>query len=205
MDSCAAFQSKLTNIMEMLAKAAVLEISKLWEDGFSLVQVELRRKENEIEALNRKLVLIENERLYILSKKQSSCLSTSSFSNKEQQNSSDGPEFDSAQTSFCDPSFKDKTDPLATQRTQRTPPSPTDEQLESDCSESDGRKHDGKDFIIKSEEQGDVVIMEKEGDTKKTANEEAVHNEMELNQQPFEVDEGKKTGSIEQIKGFCNF
>lgn len=100
-----------------------------------------------------------------------------------------GPAFDSAQTSFCDPSFKDKTDPLATQRTQRTPPSPTDEQLESDCSESHGRKHDGKDFIIKSEEQKDVVIMEKEGVTKKTANEEAVHNEMDLNQQPFEVPE----------------
>lgn len=90
MDSCTAFQTKLTNIMEMLAKAAVREISKLWEDGFSLVQVELRRKENEIEALNRKLVLIEKERLYIISKKQSSCLSTSSFFNKEQQNSSDG-------------------------------------------------------------------------------------------------------------------
>lgn len=76
--------------MEMLAKAAVLEISKLWEDGFSLVQVELRRKENEIEALNRKLVSIENERLYVLSKTHSACLSTSSPSNREQQNSSDG-------------------------------------------------------------------------------------------------------------------
>lgn len=96
-----------------------------------------------------------------------------------------GPAFDSTQTSFCDPSFKDKTNSWETQRTQRTPPSPTDEQLESDFSE---RKHDGKDFIIKSEEQADVAIME-EGDTKKTANEEAVHNEMELNQHPFEVPE----------------
>ena len=73
----------------MLAQAAVLEISKLWEDGFNLVQVELRRKENEIEALNRKLVSIENER-YILSKMQSACLFTSTSSAREQQNSSDG-------------------------------------------------------------------------------------------------------------------
>lgn len=76
--------------METLAKAAVLEISKLWEDGFSLVQVELRRKENEIEALNRKIVSIENERLNVFSKKQSACLSTSISSIREQQNSSDG-------------------------------------------------------------------------------------------------------------------
>lgn len=98
-----------------------------------------------------------------------------------------GPAIDSAQTSFWDHSFKDKTDPLATQRAQKSPPSPTDEQLESDCSESDGRKHDGKDLIIKSEEQEDVQFMEKEGDTKNIADEEADHNEMELNHQPFEV------------------
>lgn len=65
----------------MLAKAAVLEISKLWEDGFTLVQVELRRRENEIEALNRKLMLMENERLTVLSQTQ-----TSSSSKREQQN-----------------------------------------------------------------------------------------------------------------------
>lgn len=90
MDSCVAFQSKLTDIIEMLAKAAVLEISKLWEDGFSLVQAELRRKENEIKALKRKLGSMENERLYILSKTQSACISTSSSSNREQQNNNDG-------------------------------------------------------------------------------------------------------------------
>lgn len=66
----------------MLAKAAVLEISKLWEDGFTLVQVELRRRENEIEALNRKLMLMENERLTVLSQTQTA----SSSSKREQQN-----------------------------------------------------------------------------------------------------------------------
>lgn len=110
MDSCAAFQSKLTIIMEMLAKAAVLEISKLWEDGFSLVQVELRRKENEIEALNRKLVSIENERLYILSKTQSACLSTSSSSDREQQNSSDGKNTCSLKTSYVSVFYSNVTE-----------------------------------------------------------------------------------------------
>ena len=68
--------------MEMLAKAAVVEISKLWEDGFALVQVELRRRESEIEALNRKLMSMENERLTAISQ----VTNKSSFSKREQQN-----------------------------------------------------------------------------------------------------------------------
>ena len=69
--------------MEMLAKAAVVEISRLWEDGFALVQVELRRKESEIEALNRKVMSMENERLTALY--QATNKPSSSFSKKEQQ------------------------------------------------------------------------------------------------------------------------
>lgn len=86
MDSCVAFQSKLTSIMEMLAKAAVVEINKLWEDGFKLVQVELRRRENEIEALNRKLLLMENERFSVLSQAQTGNMSSSSSSKRDHQN-----------------------------------------------------------------------------------------------------------------------
>lgn len=86
MANCVAFQSKLTSIMEQLAKAAVLEISRLWEDGFALVQVELRRRENEIEALNTKLMLMENERLSILLQAQTTNLSSASSSKREQQN-----------------------------------------------------------------------------------------------------------------------
>jgi len=62
MANCVAFQSKLTSIMEMLARAAVLEVGRLWEDGFALVQAELRRREAEIQALNRKLAAMERER-----------------------------------------------------------------------------------------------------------------------------------------------
>lgn len=86
MANCVAFQTKLTSIMEMLAKAAVLEISKLWEDGFALVQAELRRRESEIEALNRKLMLLENEQLTGLTQVQTSNLSSPSSSRREQQN-----------------------------------------------------------------------------------------------------------------------
>lgn len=85
--------------METLAQAAVLQISKLWEDGFSLVQVELRRKENEIEALSRRLVSIEKERVYILSKTQSQSVSTSSSPDREQRSSSDGKKVWSLTTS----------------------------------------------------------------------------------------------------------
>lgn len=86
MDSCVAFQSKLTSIMEMLAKAAVVEISKLWEDDFTLVQVELRRRDNEIEALNRKLLLLEKERFTVVSQAQTANLSATSSSKREHQN-----------------------------------------------------------------------------------------------------------------------
>lgn len=95
-----------------------------------------------------------------------------------------GPAIDSAQASFYDHSVKDKTDLLTN---HGTPPPPTDEQSESDSSESHGRKHDGKDLIIKSEEQEDVQIVEQEGQTKNISSEEAGHNEMEPNPQPLEV------------------
>ncbi|XP_077414340.1 uncharacterized protein LOC144044033 [Vanacampus margaritifer] len=56
----AAFQSKLASIVETLAQAAVLEIAQLWEDAFALVHAELRRREQEVEDLERKL--LENQR-----------------------------------------------------------------------------------------------------------------------------------------------
>ncbi|XP_077470570.1 uncharacterized protein LOC144085321 [Stigmatopora argus] len=55
-----AFQTKLASIMETLAQAAVLEIAQLWEDAFALVHAELRRREREVEVLER--MLLENQR-----------------------------------------------------------------------------------------------------------------------------------------------
>lgn len=108
MDGCVAFQSKLTSIMEMLAKAAVVEINKLWEDGFKLVQVELRRRDHEIEALNRKLLLMENERFAVLAQAQTENLSSSSSSSsskRDQQNKLLPPSGDGRYTEGHDTSF----------------------------------------------------------------------------------------------------
>lgn len=57
-----AFQSRVSCVMEMLAKVAVAEIAKLWEDGFVVLQAELCRRDGEIEALNRKIKAMEEER-----------------------------------------------------------------------------------------------------------------------------------------------
>lgn len=109
MDGCVAFQSRLTSIMEMLAKAAVMEINKLWEDGFKLVQVELRRRDHEIEALNRKLLLMENERFAVLAQAHtenlSSSSSSSSSSKRDQQNKLLPPSGDGKYTEGRDRNF----------------------------------------------------------------------------------------------------
>ncbi|XP_076601834.1 uncharacterized protein LOC143329705 [Chaetodon auriga] len=196
MANCVAFQSKLTSIMEMLAKAAVVEISKLWEDGFTLVQVELRRRENEIEALNRKLMLMENERLTVRCQAQTTNLSPSSSSKREQQNkllppSGDGPIIDSVRTLSSDQSVREKADTVANHRTP--PPSQTEEkqceQLKSDhCEASDGRDGDDEeDLIVKLEDEDDVQIVEQMVDSDHNVHEGEGHREMELNLQPAEV------------------
>ncbi|XP_044076703.1 zinc finger protein 382 [Siniperca chuatsi] len=195
MANCVAFQSKLTSIMDVLAKAAVVEISKLWEDGFTLVQVELRRRENEIEALNRKLMLMENERLTVLSQAQTTNLSSSSSSKREQQNkllppTGDGPIIDSVQTLSSDQSVREK----ANHRTP--PPSQTEEkpgeQLKSDHCESDGRDDD-EDLIVKLEDEDDVQIVEQMVDSDHSVNDGAGHHEMDLDLQPAEVVEEQES------------
>ncbi|GAA6230570.1 zinc finger protein 350-like [Lates japonicus] len=189
MANCVAFQSKLTSIMEMLAKAAVVEISKLWEDGFALVQVELRRRESEIEALNAKLKLMESERRSVLSQTQTASLSSSS-SKREQQNkllppTGDGPIIDSVQTLCSDPSIADNS------ANHRTPPPPTQteekqcEQLKSDHCERDDM--DDEDLIVKLEDEDDVQIVEQIVDSDHGVKDGAGHHEMDLNHQPTEV------------------
>ncbi|XP_072296308.1 uncharacterized protein [Eucyclogobius newberryi] len=59
--TCVTFQAKVSRVLEMLAKAAVAEIGKVWEDGLVLVQAELRRRDGEIEALSRRILEMESE------------------------------------------------------------------------------------------------------------------------------------------------
>ncbi|KAK2895970.1 zinc finger and SCAN domain-containing protein 32 [Channa argus] len=199
MANCVAFQSKLASIMEMLAKAAVVEIGKLWEDGFALIQVELRRRESEIEALNRKLVLMEKERLTVLSQAPTTNLSSASSSKREQQNrvlppNGAGPVIDSVQTLCSASSLREKVDNSA----NHTPPTPaqTEEkrcgQLKSDHCKTDTR--DDEDLIVKLEDEDDVQIVEQivvESDH--SADDGADHQEMDLNHQPAEVEDEKET------------
>ncbi|XP_075875789.1 uncharacterized protein LOC142884157 [Nelusetta ayraudi] len=183
MDGCVAFQSKLTSIMEMLAKAAVMEINKLWEDGFKLVQVELRRRDHEIEALNRKLLLMENERFAVLAQAHtenlSSSSSSSSSSKRDQQNkllppSGDGPSIASVQTLSSEHSTREVTDPSTN---HRTPSEPRHEEKQCEQSSSDRRDRLEQDSMVKLEDE--VLILEEMDDS-----EEALgHHDLDLQQQ----------------------
>ncbi|XP_030015373.1 zinc finger protein 16 [Sphaeramia orbicularis] len=190
MANCVAFQSKLTSIMEMLAKAAVLEISKLWEDGFALVQVELRRRESEIEALNRKLMLMENERLTVLSQAQTPNLSPGAPSKREPQKkvlplTGDGPVINSVQTLSSEPSVREKADAPAGHQTLPVPVEENQEEpLKPDQCDADSRDDD-EDFIVKLEEEDDVQIVEQVLDSEPGANDGVCHqHEMDLTHPP---------------------
>ncbi|KAL2096871.1 hypothetical protein ACEWY4_006078 [Coilia grayii] len=54
-------QSRLASIMEVLSKTAVAEITKVFDDGFLLLRLEMCRKDAKIEALNRKLIALEGD------------------------------------------------------------------------------------------------------------------------------------------------
>ncbi|XP_017266529.1 zinc finger protein 287 [Kryptolebias marmoratus] len=186
--SYVAFQSKLTSIMEMLAKAAVVELSKLWEDGFAVIQVELRRRESEIKALNNKLMSMENERL--MSRSLASNKS-SSFSKRDQQSkllppAGDGPPGDSVQALSSDQSVRDE---VSSSVKSRTPPAQTEEHQtkhhRSDPCEAEDK--DDEDLVVKLEDDDDVQIVEEASESDPSVGDAAVHQEEEQNQQPAEV------------------
>nr|XP_020441796.1 zinc finger and SCAN domain-containing protein 32-like [Monopterus albus] len=200
MANCVAFQRKLTSIMEMLAKTAVLEISKLWEDGFALIQIELRRRESEVEVLKRKLMLMENERLTVLAHAQTTNLSSVSSSKREQQNrllppTGIGPIIDSVQTLCSDLSAREVVDTSANHIPPLPPPPPVQteekqcEQLKSNLCESD---RDDEDLIVKLEDEDDVQIVEQMVDSDHSVD-GAGQEEMELNHQPAEVVEEQES------------
>ncbi|XP_019963563.2 uncharacterized protein [Paralichthys olivaceus] len=209
MAHCAAFQSKLTSVMETLAKAAVLEISRLWEDGFALVQVELRRRQSEIEALNKKLMLMENERLTVLTQTTNMSSSSSSFSSSSSSSSSssasssskreqpntllllptgDGPVADSVQALCSDPVVREKADTSA----NHTPPPPPAQTEEMQCEQHkpylcQRDDMDDEDLIVKLEDEDDVQIVDRLVDSDHSVNDGAGHHERDPNHQPAEV------------------
>lgn len=57
----ADLQTQITSIMEMLAKTAVVEIGKLFEENSLLLRLEISRCTNENESLKKKCNFLENE------------------------------------------------------------------------------------------------------------------------------------------------
>lgn len=55
------FQTELTSIMETLAKTAVIEIGKLFQENSSLLRLEITRCTRENESLQQKCVFLEKE------------------------------------------------------------------------------------------------------------------------------------------------
>ncbi|KAL0966296.1 hypothetical protein UPYG_G00293510 [Umbra pygmaea] len=95
------FQNKLTSVMDVLAKAAVAEISKMFDDGFAVLRLEICQRENEIESLKRKLLFMENESQRTRSKpRESGCSSTSSSSSNRVVQGSKGADEDASQRSL---------------------------------------------------------------------------------------------------------
>ena len=54
-------QTQLASIMELLAKAAISEIIKLFDDSYTVLRLEISRNQNEKEALKRKLHEVQEE------------------------------------------------------------------------------------------------------------------------------------------------
>ncbi|KAG9331585.1 hypothetical protein JZ751_018675, partial [Albula glossodonta] len=61
MSTCVTFQEELSTIMDILAKTAVAEISKLVDDNCEVLRFEISRSQTENQALKKKLQLMEHE------------------------------------------------------------------------------------------------------------------------------------------------
>ncbi|XP_055722352.1 uncharacterized protein LOC129813823 isoform X2 [Salvelinus fontinalis] len=61
MSNTVSFSTQIAAIMDVLAKAAVAEITKLVDEGTVVLRLEMCRKENEMEGLQNSLQLMERE------------------------------------------------------------------------------------------------------------------------------------------------
>ncbi|XP_066508336.1 zinc finger protein ZFP2-like [Hoplias malabaricus] len=61
MPNSVTLQKQIASIMDVLAKAAVAEISKVVDDGVVMLRLEICERENEIDSLKRNLQLVSNE------------------------------------------------------------------------------------------------------------------------------------------------
>ncbi|XP_036374812.1 zinc finger and SCAN domain-containing protein 22-like [Megalops cyprinoides] len=61
MSNCINYKTQISSIMDILTRAAVTEISKVVDDGFILLRLEICRKEKEIDVLKKKLLSLQSE------------------------------------------------------------------------------------------------------------------------------------------------
>lgn len=61
MSNCGTYQTQIASILDVLAKAAVAEISKVVEDAVVVLRLETCQRQNEIEALKRNLEVVSSE------------------------------------------------------------------------------------------------------------------------------------------------
>ncbi|KAM4605173.1 uncharacterized protein ACJ7VT_017446 [Polymixia lowei] len=193
MANCVAFQSKLTSIMDMLVKAAVVEISKMWDDGFSFLQLELRQRESEIQALKRKLVFMERERLTLVSKAQEAPLSSSSSSSSkaEHQKNPPSPTEDESVIDLVQrmPAEQNVSEMVVS---ETPPPAQTEERP---CERQDEGRDD-EDLTVKlkeEEEEDDVQIVEQPADPEHSGNDGSDHPATEPNHQASDTVEDRES------------
>ncbi|XP_023865535.1 zinc finger protein 24-like [Salvelinus sp. IW2-2015] len=183
--NCVTFQTKLTSVMDVLAKAAVAEISKMFDDGFTVLRLEMCRRENEIEALKRKLLFMENERQRTTSKaREAGCYSTYSLSSSRTEQGSKGSDKDAGERTSFEQTARDKVfTPKDDQLDQNRPQPPKEsveglnEQYRSGYQEEKGS---GLELVVKTEqeEEYDVISLHTSGSEHGT--ERSDHQETEF-------------------------
>eukprot|EP00063_Salmo_salar_P021343 XP_013996178.1 PREDICTED: zinc finger protein 233-like [Salmo salar] len=165
MTNCVTFQTKLSSVMDVLAKAAVAEISKMFDDGFAVLRLEMCRRENEIESLKRQLLFMENERQTTRSKTQEAgCSSTcsSSSSRTEEGQGSKGSDEDASERTSFEQNAREKNDQL-----DRNRPQPHAEEVEGlDEQYRSGHREKGSGLELVKREQAeeyDVISLHSSG------------------------------------------
>ncbi|XP_021469426.1 zinc finger protein 165 [Oncorhynchus mykiss] len=157
MTNYVTFQTKLTSVMDVLSKTAVAEISKLFDDGFAVLRLEMCRRENEIEALKIKLLFMENERQTTRSKaREAGCSSTCSSSSSRTEQGSKGCDEDPGERTSFEQNAREKDDQLHQNRPQ--PPAEEVEGLEQNRS-GHREKDSGLEFVKTEQEEYDVISL----------------------------------------------
>ncbi|XP_041752416.1 zinc finger protein 13 [Coregonus clupeaformis] len=182
--NCVSFQTKLTSVMDVLAKAAVAEISKLFDDGFAVLRLEMCQRENEIEALKRTLFM-ENERQTTSSKlREAGSCSTCSSSSRRTEQGSNGSDEDAGERTSFEQTARDKVITPKDKQPDQNRPQPPAESVEglSEQYRSGHREEKGSalELVVKTEqeEEYDVISLHTSGSEHGT--ERSDHQEIEF-------------------------